>query len=82
MSVKLQKQAMYFSPLTEREQVGWHIVLTSYGLGNRAIVVAFPAGKIRFPLLVKSFNSGSGAQPASCSRVTRGISPGVKAVEA
>jgi len=49
-----------FSPLTESEQVGWRIVLTSYGLGNREIVVEFPEGKIRFPLLAKSFTAALG----------------------
>jgi cytochrome bd-type quinol oxidase subunit 2 len=86
MSVKLQQQQqrnIFIAYNGKSEQAGWrHIVLTSYGLGSRGIVVAFLAGSERFPLLVKSFDSGSGAQPASCSRLTCGLSPGVKAVEA
>jgi hypothetical protein len=60
MSVNSSSKAINFSPLTESEEVGRHIVLTSYGLGNRGIVAAFLAGSIIFPLLVKTSTAALG----------------------
>jgi len=41
-------KAINFSPMTESEGARWHIVLTSYGLGNREIVVWIPGGVSTF----------------------------------